>query len=469
MATISSVTKFFPVPQEGFITTTSGTTLSGAVTVGLNSVTGYTNGDTVCLVIEPTSTTNKQVFTGVVDTAGVQITGVIWTEGTNVTHTAGSTVVDYVTATHLAIVTKGLLVSHNPAGTMITSLPLTTPKITTSINDSGGNEVIKTPATASAVNEITVTNAATTVAPSISATGGDSTINLNLRGKGLAKTVTIGAGAAVIYPYDFVVSGCVISADSAGSNRNWSITAGVVVINGNPVTVALQSANTATASKDTYVDVLDNGDGTGLLVFTGGNIVNNNAASPALASNSVRLGVIVTGAGSIAAAASINQGQEDRILPIASSIPYAVTDSLGNLICPRDPQRRILGYRQILANVSTPSTTAVQATGLSCPVIVPTGRKVKISCYCYDLSTTGAAPGATRMSIWDGVVAAGTQLLQWDGATPSGAGYGSYLDVTVTPASASKTYNVGYFTVAAGTITLSCASTTPAYIKVELV
>lgn len=72
-------------------------------------------------------------------------------------------------------------------GVVLDTPAITTPKITTSINDSGGNEVIKTPATASAVNEITVTNAATGNAPIISATGGDTNIDLSLAGKGTGK------------------------------------------------------------------------------------------------------------------------------------------------------------------------------------------------------------------------------------------------------------------------------------------
>lgn len=64
------------------------------------------------------------------------------------------------------------------------SSTLTTPKIVTSINDANGNEVIKTPATSSAVNEITVTNAATGNAVSIAATGNDTNIGLVVSGKG---------------------------------------------------------------------------------------------------------------------------------------------------------------------------------------------------------------------------------------------------------------------------------------------
>jgi hypothetical protein len=117
MATVTSVTKHWVTAKEGFTTTTSGTVTGGvSVTVGLNSVAGYATGDVIAFVIEPTSTVNKQVFTGTVDTAGVQITGVIWTEGTNVTHNAGVTVVDYETATAWAMQAKGLLRDHNQSG-----------------------------------------------------------------------------------------------------------------------------------------------------------------------------------------------------------------------------------------------------------------------------------------------------------------------------------------------------------------
>lgn len=117
MATITSVTKYFPTAKEGFTTTLASTVSSGAATVPLNSVTGYTNGDVVCMTVDP-GNASKQVFTGTVDTAGVQITGVVWTEGTNVQHTAGATVVDYVSATHMSIVSKGILQFATQAGAL---------------------------------------------------------------------------------------------------------------------------------------------------------------------------------------------------------------------------------------------------------------------------------------------------------------------------------------------------------------
>lgn len=121
MADVSTITDgFFITAKEGFNTTTSGTTASGATTVGLNSVAGYEDNDWVTLVIEPTSATNKQVFHGQINTAGSQVDNVTWTEGTNIEHTGGVTVVDYETATAWALAAKGLAVVHNDDGSIKT-------------------------------------------------------------------------------------------------------------------------------------------------------------------------------------------------------------------------------------------------------------------------------------------------------------------------------------------------------------
>ncbi len=113
-------TNFFPSAENGFTSTTSGSVASAATTVGLNSVAGYTNGEVVVFVIDPTDATKKQTFTGVMDTAGSQVTSVVWTAGTNQTHALGATVVDYATATHISMMTKGITQSLNQDGTLIT-------------------------------------------------------------------------------------------------------------------------------------------------------------------------------------------------------------------------------------------------------------------------------------------------------------------------------------------------------------
>lgn len=197
--------------------------------------------------------------------------------------------------------------------------------------------------------------------------------------------------------FDFVNSGCVLSGDNYGVSRNGSMTSGIIVIAGVPLTVSTVTARSYTASKDTYVDASDNGDGTALLTYTE---VTNNNASPALAAGSMRLGIVVTDATTIATAGSVNQGQEDKVLPIASSIPYAVTDSLGNLICPRDPSRRILSSRNITATVTINAVTETDVTGLSAVVIADGKRKISLSAKLHATSAGGV--GAMQVRIKEG-------------------------------------------------------------------
>lgn len=92
-------------------------------------------------------------------------------------------VVDLTTAQTLTNKTLTSPIITTPTLTA-TSSTLTTPKIVTSINDANGNEVIKTPATTSAVNEVTITNSATLTDPTISATGGDDNVGLKIQSKG---------------------------------------------------------------------------------------------------------------------------------------------------------------------------------------------------------------------------------------------------------------------------------------------
>lgn len=266
--------------------------------------------------------------------------------------------------------------------------------------------------------------------------------------------------------FDFIASNTgVITADSVGVNKNASITSITGYIGGMRVVAPASTARTYTASKDTYIDCLNNNDGTGTLVFTE---VTNNAASPALSANSFRVGIVVTGATTIAAVGSINQGQETKVLPIGSSIPYQVTDSLGNLICPRDPQRKVLGYRANIAGAATASATDVQLLGVTVPVIVPLGRKVEIE--LVGLGYNNNVNDGVLATIWEGTVGAGTQLntggYEKNSVSPSTSNL--HTSAVRTPSTASVTYNFGWHAATAGTGNINASASTPNFIKVKL-
>lgn len=92
-------------------------------------------------------------------------------------------------------VTGGTFDSPTTTGTdagtaTLTNKTLTSPRVGTAITDTNGNEIIKTPATASAVNEITITNSATGDPVKIESTGGDTNIHLSLDAKGSALVKT---------------------------------------------------------------------------------------------------------------------------------------------------------------------------------------------------------------------------------------------------------------------------------------
>lgn len=300
---------------------------------------------------------------------------------------------------------------------------ITTPEIITSLNDTNGNTLLGVTATSSAVNYANIANAATGNPPVISALGSDSNVDLQTKGKGTGKSYP---DSITEWAFPFVVSGLVWSGDSYGSSLNGSMTAGFAYVNGTRVTVAAVSGHAFTASKDTYIDL----DNSGTLHYTE---VTNNAASPALTSGYLRIAIIVSGSTSIAASTSINQGQETCVLPIASSIPYAVTDSLGNLICPRDPNRRVLGYRQITSDfLSTTAGSDVDVTGLSMPIIVPANRKIRLTTYCRNFSGNGTVQGFLKESN-------GT-LIQ-SGVTQAVGGQFN-LTSTLTPSSTTITYKV---------------------------
>lgn len=133
--------------------------------------------------------------------------------------------------------------------------------------------------------------------------------------------------------------------------------------------------------------------------------------------------------------------QESSRLPVASTVYYTVCDSLGNLICPRDPNRKLLGYRVMDGDQSTATSAAIAQ--LTCPINVPLGRKTKAEIVTQDVKNTTAASGG-QISIWDGTPFSGTKISESDYVS---TGASQNIPLTTkgirTPSSSTPTYNGG--------------------------
>lgn len=205
---VSSVVSHFPSAENGFTTTLASTISSGATTVPLNSVAGYSNGEVAVFIVDPEEPSKKQTFTGTIDTANVQVTDVVWTAGTNQAHSGGATVVDYASATHISMMTKGILVEHDQAG-----------QHSKALKDENGNEWLEPTATASAVNHVKITNAAASGRPKIEATGSDTNIGLEIVPKGTGMVVISDTPARLGAIHRYTFDGTDIHVDGVDQNN----------------------------------------------------------------------------------------------------------------------------------------------------------------------------------------------------------------------------------------------------------
>lgn len=121
MADLSLVTNnYFPVAHESFSDNLSATILAGANVVPITNLSEYNDGDIVVLTVEP-GTVNEATCIGVKQSTPYRLTDVKWTEGNvGVGHAIGATVIDYDSATHYNVVTKGIRQFANNDGTLKT-------------------------------------------------------------------------------------------------------------------------------------------------------------------------------------------------------------------------------------------------------------------------------------------------------------------------------------------------------------
>lgn len=254
--------------------------------------------------------------------------------------------------------------------------------------------------------------------------------------------------------FGYVDSGCVWSLVSGFSG---TMTGGTIYVNGYRVVVSGVGANTFAASSDTYVYI----DYLGNVTYSA---VANSAASPSATANAILVAIVVTSGATIT---FVNQGQTDTTLsgfaPTVSSNKLTVSDSLGNLIYPTDPNMKVLGYRE---STSTQAFAAgpTDITGLSVSVIVPAGRKIRITAYSYNLST-GSGANASNVNILEG----STQLGSGRTNVANGSSNGPiFVPVFTYPTTGLHTYKITGTNDVNTNVTFGATTTARAFILVEL-
>lgn len=133
MPNLASVINFFSSPAQNDVSMTlSGSIAPGATTVGVSNMSNYADGAVVVFTVDGDNA-SKQVFTGT--KSGSNIVNAVWILGTNVSHSTGAAVIDYVSSGHVGMISKGLLTQHTQTGT---HKGITTDTIATSGNATVG-------------------------------------------------------------------------------------------------------------------------------------------------------------------------------------------------------------------------------------------------------------------------------------------------------------------------------------------
>ena len=135
-----------------------------------------------------------------------------------------------------------------------TSPALTTPAVTTGINDVNANEILKFTATGSAVNEITLANAAAAANPVISATGNDTNIGISLTPKGTGEVLATASYLTGVF------SDKVTAIGNTGTSQAVACTSGTVytaTLNGD-CTFTLSAANSVASRGTSFTLILTN-------------------------------------------------------------------------------------------------------------------------------------------------------------------------------------------------------------------
>lgn len=128
-----------------------------------------------------------------------------------------------------------------------------------------------------------------------------------------------------------------------------------------------------------------------------------------------------------------------------------------------------LGYIQLTSNFSTTSISAVQLTGLSLSVTIPSGgRRIKLTAYIGN-PYNGTSGDGYELTLWDGTVGTGTQLALATNENGIGDAHFIMCMAVIQPAAGAKTYNVGIRCVLGGIVNTQSSTGSPSFLLVETI
>jgi hypothetical protein len=199
---LSGITgNYFVAVQKGFSDSLNGSILNNSTTITLNSVAGFSNGQSVFLWIDPGASTAELVY-GIVATATNQLTSCVrGVLGSAAAHSNGATVSQYVSSADIMSMRKGILVEHNQDGTHNTSF-VVTPSATQTLTNkkiqkrvgsvTSGATITPTSDTVDEYNVTALAVGATIAAPSGTPADGQILV-LRIKDNGTSRTLSFNA------------------------------------------------------------------------------------------------------------------------------------------------------------------------------------------------------------------------------------------------------------------------------------
>lgn len=287
----------------------------------------------------------------------------------------------------------------------------------------------------------------------------------------LTKSITEAALADSINPRlrssemlpNMIVSGCVWS---VVSGLNGTMSSGILYVNGYRVVVSSIGTHTFTANKDTYIDI----DYLGNVYYQE---VANNAVSPSLTANSVRVAIAIAGV----ALTSFTQGlltpnaTAPAVTSGAGTVTLILADSIGNAIYPNASRTRLLQTRTANQN-SGPTTSEVVYNGFQANYLFPViaNRNYEISLNEPNVSGTGSGVSTdNNMKVAAYIGASKVGILGFPYSAKNGTGQSLYGAVPYTAtATGAATLSLKFATPAlAYGYTFSASTTEPAILMVK--